>query len=79
MNTEQEHAAFEAWAQMNEKLAAVVVQLKRGKVWCRTCGRTQRVDSAFALSHGWPRCCGYTMTVDSPEERAALAQGQGEA
>lgn len=61
---------------LNEKMAAEIPQFKRGKVWCRICRRSQRVDSAFALSHGWPRCCGYTMTVDSPEERAALAQGK---
>lgn len=48
--------------------------LRRGKVWCRTCGREQSVDSADALAHGWPKCCGYTMTVDSPEEQAIYAQ-----
>ena len=43
-------------------------KLKRGQVWCRTCGSTQRVDSAKCLAHGWPKCCGYTMTIDSPME-----------
>jgi hypothetical protein len=50
-----------------------VPQLRRGLVWCATCGRSQRVDAAGALSHGWPKCCGYTMTIDSPAERAAFA------
>ena len=54
-------------------VVASVPQLARGRVWCITCGATQRVDSAGALSHGWPKCCGYTMTIDSPEERAARA------
>lgn len=54
-----------------EKIASVIPQLRRGIVWCRTCGRSQHVDSAQALAHGWPKCCGYTMTIDSPEERAA--------
>lgn len=44
--------------------------LKRGVVWCRTCGSSQKVDSATALRNGWPKCCGYTMTIDSPEEQA---------
>jgi hypothetical protein len=43
--------------------------LKRGKVWCRTCGSEQDVDSVSALKNGWPKCCGYTMTIDSPEEQ----------
>lgn len=63
---------------LTDKLAADIPQLKRGIVWCRTCGRSQGVDSARALSAGWPRCCGYTMTIDSPDEQAALAQEQGE-
>ena len=44
-------------------------KLRRGKVWCRTCGREQDVDSKACFKHGWPKCCGYTMTIDSPEER----------
>lgn len=60
---------------MNDLMASVVrsiPSLARGMVWCRTCGRSQRVDSGVALSHGWPKCCGYTMTIDSPEEQAAM-------
>lgn len=54
-------------------LATCHPKLSRGMVWCRTCGRSQKVDSAGALANGWPKCCGETMTIDSPEERAALS------
>lgn len=50
--------------------AASHPSLTRGQVWCRTCGRTQKVDSALALRNGWPKCCTFTMTIDAPEERA---------
>ena len=50
-----------------------VPQLKRGQVWCRTCGHTKKVNSARCLESGWPKCCGYTMTIDSPEEQERLA------
>jgi len=53
-----------------DKLAASHPKLSRGQVWCRTCGATQRVDSAGALAHGWPKCCGYTMTIDAPTDPA---------
>jgi hypothetical protein len=43
--------------------------LRRGMVWCRTCQRSQKVDSADCLRNGWPKCCGYTMTIDSPDEQ----------
>jgi len=46
-----------------------VPQLKRGQVWCRTCGFTMPVDSGRCLSSGWPKCCGHTMTIDAPKER----------
>lgn len=49
-----------------------IPQLKRGQVWCRHCGSTQKSNSAYALRNGWPKCCGYTMTIDSPEEQAAF-------
>lgn len=55
--------AYDLLANSHQKLA-------RGMVWCTSCGRSQRVDSAEAMRHGWPKCCGYTMTIDSPEERA---------
>lgn len=44
-------------------------KLKRGQVWCHTCGYTESVDSAHCLSKGWPKHCGQTMSVDSPAER----------
>ena len=51
-------------------LSAELVQshpsLKRGMVWCRTCGRSEQVNSAVALRHGWPKCHGQTMTIDDP-------------
>lgn len=46
--------------------------LARGRVWCTKCGKSQNVDPAYALRHGWPKCCGLTMTLDSPDERAAI-------
>ena len=43
--------------------------LKRGMVWCRTCRRSQQVDSAECLRSGWPTCChGHTMTIDHPDD-----------
>jgi len=58
---------------IHEKIAAEVPQLRRGMVWCYTCGREERVDSAASLKHGWPTCCGFTMSIDSPEERQQRA------
>ncbi len=49
-----------------------VPQLKRGQVWCRTCGFTMSVDSGLCLANGWPKCHGQTMTIDAPEERGTL-------
>jgi hypothetical protein len=36
------------------------------RVWCRKCGRSEPVDPAHCLAHGWPKCCGATMTIDQP-------------
>ena len=56
---------------------ANIPQLKRGQVWCTTCGRTERVNAVRAtLGGGWPKCCGYTMTIDSPEERKVMADAK---
>jgi len=44
-------------------------QLKRGQIWCHSCGKTQKTNSYSNLICGWPKCCGYTMSLDSPEER----------
>lgn len=60
---------------LHQTLAASHPKLTLGQVWCTTCGRTMRVDSAGAMAHGWPQCCGSTMTIDNPEERARPATG----
>lgn len=39
----------------------------QGRVYCRTCKGSKRVDATECLSSGWPKCCGYTMTIDPPE------------
>lgn len=54
---------------MHKDMADSHPSLKRGIVWFRTCGRSQRVDCAGVLQNGWPKCCGYTMMIDSPEEQ----------
>jgi hypothetical protein len=56
-----------------------VPQLKRGVVWCHTCGATMKVDSGDCLRNGWPKCCGYTMSIDSPTERVNLQPPHGPA
>lgn len=53
-----------------QMVADDIPQLKRGMVWCKRCGTSERVDSAKALQIGWPACCGETMTIDSPDERS---------
>ena len=58
------------------KLANSQASLRRGLVWCRTCCREERVDSANALRYGWPKCCGYTMTIDHPSTWPAPAKAQ---
>ncbi|WP_370171825.1 hypothetical protein [Sphingobium abikonense] len=55
---------------MHDRIAASHARLQRGRVWCRSCGRSTRVDPVGALRHGWPRCCDATMTIDAPAERA---------
>jgi len=59
-----------------DTLADCDPKLKRGIVWCRTCGRSQQVDSAKCFRSGWPKCCGETMTIDSPEERDVEHKGK---
>lgn len=49
-----------------EKLVRCHPKLERGMVWCRTCGKSQKADSAECLRSGWPKCCDYTMTIDAP-------------
>jgi len=57
-----------------DKIVEDTPALKRGKVWCRSCGNEQDVDSAQALEHGWPKCCGYTMTIDEPKKSNDVAK-----
>lgn len=59
-----------------KEMVEKVPQLRRGRVWCRTCGRSERVDSELALQHGWPTCCEQTMTIDSPEEQRRFQDGR---
>lgn len=70
LGTEQEMGT----KMLHERIVIEIPQLSRGKVWCRECGATQRVDSAGALRKGWPKCCGYTMSIDSPAEQKRLAK-----
>lgn len=51
---------------LHEKIAADIPAIKRGQVWCKECGHTEKVNGAHALAHGWPKHCGYTMTIDEP-------------
>ena len=60
-----------------ENVTKSLNKLHRGRVWCRTCGQSQRVDSAHCIRNGWPKCCGETMTIDSPEEQRALDGSDG--
>lgn len=58
----------------HKRVADGIPQIKRGKVWCKRCGRSEQVNGAQALCHGWPECCGETMTIDSPTEQKRLAK-----
>ncbi len=62
-----------AGGSMHRDIVSKVPSLKRGRVWCHTCGHTEAVDSAHCLAHGWPKHCGQTMSIDSPAERQAAA------
>ena len=44
-------------------------KLARGQVWCKSCGKSEKVDSGDCIRRGWLKCCGQTMTLDSPQER----------
>jgi hypothetical protein len=46
-----------------------VSKIRRGRVWCTKCGRSEKVNTQVCFAHGWPECCDETMTLDSPEER----------
>ncbi len=62
---------------LHDTMAKSHPKLVRGQVWCKTCGRTEKVNSAGALRHGWPECCGYTMTIDPPKEWGASEEEGG--
>ena len=62
---------------IHKQLTTTIPQLARGQVWCRTCGTTQRVDSAQAMRSGWPKCCGYTMRLESTKEFIAAIEAGG--
>jgi hypothetical protein len=64
---------------MQTNMTESIPQLKRGTVWCRRCGRSQKVDAASCLGSGWPKCCGGTMTIDSPDEQKRLRGWYGHA
>jgi hypothetical protein len=61
---------------IHDKLSSSHPKLARGRVWCRICRSTQKVNSADCLHRGWPKCCGQTMTIDSPQEWAAPPSGE---
>jgi hypothetical protein len=65
------HLADLASGGLHRSIVEQVPSLKRGRVWCHTCGYTQAVDAARCLREGWPKHCGQTMSIDSPEERKA--------
>lgn len=54
------------FANFHQKIVDDIPSLKRGQVWCKECGHTEKVDSARCLAQGWPKHCGYTMTIDAP-------------
>ncbi len=54
-------------------IATEVWGKEMGEVYCRKCGRVERVNYARCLTHGWPKCCGETMTVDAPKEKGIAA------
>lgn len=66
---------FEQRRDWFDRTAEPTDKLRRGRVWCRTCGRSEAVDSAECLRSGWPKCCGYTMTIDAPDERKGADNG----
>lgn len=71
----QDREAVEAYQRMvqrssglHQRIADSHPTLKRGMVWCKTCGRSQKVDPAQCLRTGWPICHGATMSLNDPAE-----------
>lgn len=60
---------------MYSEMAKAHPSLERGMVWCRTCGRSERIDSAACLRSGWPICHGETMTIDHPSTWIEIKDG----
>lgn len=60
---------LKALTTIHETIAASEPTLRRGLVWCKTCGRTEKVNSAECLRSGWPKCHGATMSLGSPDDR----------
>ena len=54
---------------LHENIAMAAHKKSIGYVWCRTCGRKQKVKYADCYANGWPKCCGYTMTIDEPKDQ----------
>ena len=50
-------------------LAKCHSSIKRGRVWCRKCGETKKVNPEYCFQYGWPKCCNVTMTIDKPKEK----------
>src|SRR5690606_9799527 len=44
---------------------------------CRKCGREERVNFSYCLTHGWPACCGQTMMLEHTD--ADIDQAVGDA
>lgn len=66
------YAILNKWTEFEKELILDMTShpfISRGQVWCRECGRTEKVNPTDCLRNGWPKCCGYTMTIDSPEEQ----------
>lgn len=66
---------LETEATMYSEMAKAHPSLERGMVWCRTCGRSERIDSAACLRSGWPICHGETMTIDHPSTWIEIKDG----
>lgn len=52
-----------------DEIVSKVPSLQKGMVWCHSCGKSQKVDSAKCLASGWPKHCGSTMSLDKPRGR----------
>ena len=48
MNAKQ----IKGFMNIHKEIVADVPALKRNRVWCIECGRSQRVDSAHCMAHG---------------------------